>query len=24
VDRGVLPLLVPEVHDHLLSFVDVE
>ena len=24
VDRGVLPLLFPEVHDHLLSFVDVE
>ena len=24
VDRGVLPLLFPEVHDHLLCFVDVE
>ena len=23
VDRGVLPLLFPEVHDHLLSFVDI-
>ena len=23
-DRGVLPLLLPEIHDHLLSFVDVE
>nr|AAX30470.1 SJCHGC03833 protein [Schistosoma japonicum] len=24
VDRGVFPLLFPEVHNHLLSFVDVE
>ena len=24
VDRGVLPLLFPEVHNHLLCFVDVE
>ena len=24
VDRGVLPLLFPEVHDHLLCFVDIE
>ena len=24
VDRWVLPLLFPEVHDHLLCFVDVE
>jgi hypothetical protein len=24
VDRGVLPLLFPEVHNHLFSFVDVE
>ena len=24
VDRGVLPLLFPQVHNHLLSFVDVE
>ena len=24
VDKGVLSLLFPEVHDHLLSFVDIE
>ena len=24
MDKGVLPLLFPEVHDHLLCFVDVE
>jgi hypothetical protein len=24
VDRGLLPLLFPEVHDHLLCFVDIE
>jgi hypothetical protein len=24
VERGVLPLLFPEVHDHLISFVDIE
>ena len=24
VDGGVLPLLFPEVHDHLLCFIDVE
>ena len=24
VDRGVLPQLFPEIHDHLFSFVDVE
>jgi hypothetical protein len=24
VDRGVLPLLFPEVHNHLLCFVDIE